>query len=146
MMAVEDVSLEALARGCKAFIKGEVEGHNNSFAPSAPKLVEVCREFDRALIVERFQSANVFIEEGSARWAQLLIHRGATSLPSFEKDGRKGWYVTDEEDQAASLVKLPPRISANKRAELQHIVKKNQGFSIGDPDEENGDMGMSGAA
>lgn len=145
LMAVEDVSLEALARGCKAFIKGDVPGHNNSFAPSAPKLVEVCREFDRALVVEQFQAANVFIEEGSERWAQMLLHRGANSLPTFERNGRKGWYFTSEEEAEAARIALPPPISTNRRIELQQHVRKTLNIRLGD-DGADGDMGQRGAA
>src|SRR5690606_3745649 len=43
--AVEEFSLEAIRRACRAFVRGEVEGHNADFAPSTAKLAQVVKGF-----------------------------------------------------------------------------------------------------
>lgn len=49
LAAVEDVSLEALQRACRAFAKGIVKGFNNDFAPAAARLAQEARKYDEAM-------------------------------------------------------------------------------------------------
>lgn len=140
LFAVEDFSLEAVKRACRKYVRGEVKGHNNAFAPSAPEMSALCRSINDAIVVEQFQAANVFIAEGSEEWAKLMIHRGQASMPTFEKDGRKGWYFKSEEVADAALVALPAPVSPARIEQLKEIVRAKVGHSVGD-DAQDGNMG-----
>lgn len=153
LYAVEDFSLEAVKRACRQYVRGEVKGHNNAFAPSAPEMAALCRVINGDIIVEQFQAANRFIEEGSAEWAKLMIHRGQSSMPTFEKDGRKGWFFKAEEVEAALPIALPPPVSPARIEQMKEIVRGRIDklgdtapiFEAGD-DAPDGDMGEESAA
>lgn len=139
LFAVEDFSLEAVKRACRKYVRGEVEGHNNAFAPSAPEMAALCREINGAIVVEQFQAANVFVEEGSEEWAKLMVHRGQASMPTFDKDGRKGWYFKSEEVEASATIAIPPPVSQKRLEEMREIVREKMSFMVGDA--ADGDMG-----
>lgn len=142
LFAVEDVCIEAVRRACRQFVRGEVKGRNNSFAPSAAELSELCRSLNSAIIVERFRAANLFVEQGSEAWAKLLIHRGKASLPTFEKDGRAGWYFTTEEVNAAAPIMLPKPVESERLTDFKAMYSEKPRFTAGDPDgDDEGDMG-----
>lgn len=47
--AVDDCRVDAVAHACRRFNRGEVEGHNAAFAPSAGQLAAQARLFDTVL-------------------------------------------------------------------------------------------------
>lgn len=116
LFAVEDFSLDAIKRACRMFVRGEVKGRNNAFAPSAPELADACKTAEGALKVEHYEADRVFIEAGSALWKQMQIHRGNHSLPTFQRDGRDGWFFTKDDCSKAALIALPPTISEQQMA------------------------------
>jgi hypothetical protein len=141
--AIEDCSLEAVKRACRAFVRGEVAGHNPDFAPTAPRLVQVVKEFEHQLVVESWKANRQFIAVGSDQWHQIAMLKNDPMLPTFVKDGVEGWWFDNKVVDEAAMIALPPPISeaqmAANRARLSRL-------GIGDPDAENGDMGQVGAA
>jgi hypothetical protein len=116
LFAVEDFSLDAIKRACRMFVRGEVKGRNNAFAPSAPELSDACKTAEGALKVEHYEADRLFVEAGSALWKQLQIHRGDHSLPTFQRDGKDGWFFTKEDCEKAAMIALPPNISEQQMA------------------------------
>lgn len=53
MMAVGGIEPEALARAAQRFMRGEVGGHNRSFAPSCAEFAEECRFQQMSIAAER---------------------------------------------------------------------------------------------
>lgn len=49
MLAVADASADAVKRSCGQFLAGRVDGHNNSFLPTAAELSANARAWDRAI-------------------------------------------------------------------------------------------------
>jgi hypothetical protein len=150
MFAVEDMPLDAVKRACRMFVRGEVKGRNNAFAPSAPELVDVCRQAEGVLKVEHYEADRLFIEADTPAWEQMLMHKGATSLPVCNRNGKRGWFFAQDDAVAAAKLALPPPISEAeqaRRAEAVRGLSRKTGvkFTVGDPDAENGDMGQIGA-
>lgn len=116
LFAVEDFSLDAIKRACRLFVRGEVKGRNSAFAPSAPELADACKVAEGQLKVEHYEADRLFVEAGSALWKQLQIHRGDHSLPTFQRDGKEGWFFTKDDCSQASLLALPPNISEQQMA------------------------------
>jgi hypothetical protein len=52
-MAVGGIEPEALARAAQRFMRGEVGGHNNAFAPSCAEFAEECRFQQMSIAAER---------------------------------------------------------------------------------------------
>lgn len=52
-MAVGGIEPEALARAAQRFMRGEVGGHNRSFAPSCAEFAEECRFQQMSIAAER---------------------------------------------------------------------------------------------
>lgn len=52
-MAVDGIQYEALARSAGRFMRGEVAGHNNAFAPSCAEFAEECRFQQMSIAAER---------------------------------------------------------------------------------------------
>ncbi len=52
-MAVSGIEPEALARAAQRFMRGEVGGHNRSFAPSCAEFAEECRFQQMSIAAER---------------------------------------------------------------------------------------------
>lgn len=107
LFAVEEFSLDAVKRACRLFVRGEVKGRNNAFAPSAPELAEACKAAEGMLKVERYEADRVFIEEGSALWHKMLLHKKGASLPTFNRDGKPGWFFAKDDVEHARLISLP---------------------------------------
>lgn len=110
LFAVEEFPLEAIKRACRLFVRGEVKGRNNAFAPSAPELVDACNHAAGIIRVEEYEAGRTFIEEGSDRWRQMQIMKGH-SLPTYVRDGKPGWFFTKDDAEQAALVALPAPIS-----------------------------------
>ncbi|QIG72981.1 hypothetical protein EVB98_059 [Rhizobium phage RHph_N3_2] len=53
MMAAGGIEPEALARAAARFMRGEVAGHNNAFAPSCAEFAEECRFQQMSITAER---------------------------------------------------------------------------------------------
>lgn len=146
--AVEDCSLEAVKRACRAFVRGQVAGHNPDFAPTAPRLVQVVKEMEHELVVESWKADRQFIPAGSERWHQIAMLRNDPLLPTFVKDGVEGWWFDNAVVNEAAMIALPPPISQAQLAATKARIQATFGakFDVGDPDAENGDMGQAGAA
>lgn len=52
-MAAGGIEPEALARAAARFMRGEVAGHNNAFAPSCAEFAEECRFQQMSIAAER---------------------------------------------------------------------------------------------
>jgi hypothetical protein len=121
LFAVEDYSLEALRRACRAIVRGGVKDLKPDFPPTAPKLAQIVEEHQGKLLVEKFEAEHTFVIEGSDLWRKLELQRGR-SLPATEKviDGRRvtGWNVTYDEAAKANLLELPPPVSAEEIAAI----------------------------
>lgn len=53
LMASGGIEPEALARAASRFMRGEVAGHNNAFAPSCAEFAEECRFQQMSIAAER---------------------------------------------------------------------------------------------
>lgn len=148
LFAVEELPLEVVKRACRMFVRGEIAGRNNSFAPSAPELVEVCKKAEAALKWEQFEAEHSFIEYGSPAWNKLLLLKHEHDFPTRIRDGKMGWFFANNEVAEAAKLALPPPITAEQQAENRAKLRQHLGsrFLIGDPDAENGDMGQLGKA
>lgn len=136
LFAVEEFSLEALKRACRAIVRGEVKDLKPEFPPAAPKLAQIVKEFEDRIAVERFEADHTFVVEGTDLWRKIELQRGR-SLPATEKviDGRrlKGWNVTYDEAAKASLLELPPPVSAAELAAINARLAAI-GIRVGDPE------------
>lgn len=148
LFAVEDFPLEAIKRACRLFVRGEVKGRNNAFAPSAPELAEVCKTAEGMLKVEQYEAERVFIEEGSELWRQMQIHRGSLSLPTYSRGGKRGWYFAKEDAAEAALIALPAPVSDAQadvnRVRIDGLMAKVTTHNSADDDQH--DMGQSKAS
>lgn len=148
LFAVEDFSLAAIKRACRLFVRGEVKGRNNAFAPSAPELADACKTAEGQLKVEHYEAERVFVEAGSPLWKQLQIHRGDHSPPTFQRDGKEGWFFTKEDCAQAEMIALPPHISEQQMAinatRAKGLIGQITTFNSADDDKH--DMGSRGAA
>jgi hypothetical protein len=138
LFAVEEFSIEALKRACRAIVRGEVKDLKPEFPPAAPKLAQIVKDCEDAITVERFEAAHTFIAEGSDTWRKLEALRGR-SLPVTEKlldSGRrvKGWSVTHEEAARADKLALPPFVPPEELKAI-HGRLKALGYDIGDPED-----------
>ena len=89
LFAVEDLPLEAVKRACRAFVRGDVQGRNHSFAPSAPELAQIAKEQEGKIRVEQFEASHLFVLEGSPLWQKLEKLKG-TTFPSSLRIGGRG--------------------------------------------------------
>lgn len=147
LFAVEDFSLEAVKRACRLFVRGEVKGRNNAFAPSAPELADVCKLAEGQIKVEQYEAERVFIEEGSDLWRKMVVHRKDAALPTFWRDGKVGWFFSKEDAEQASMIALPaPPSEAQMQinAVRAGALLKTSTFNAADDDRY--DMGQQGAA
>lgn len=148
LFAVEDFSLDAIKRACRQFVRGEIGGRNNAFAPSAPELSDACKAAEGQLKVEHYEAERVFVESGSALWKQLQIHRGDHSLPTFQRGGKEGWFFSKEDCAQAEMIALPPTISEQQMAinatRAKGLIGQITTFNSADDDQH--DMGQLGAA
>lgn len=135
MFAVEEFSLEAIKRACRAIVRGEVKDLKADFPPSAPKLAQVVREFERDLLVEKYEATHTFVEQGSELWLKLEHMRGR-SLPVSHRDGKAGWSVSNEMLAKAEKVALP---APPEHPPFVAAVPGSK-FEVGDP-EGNTDAG-----
>jgi hypothetical protein len=148
LFAVEDFSLDAIKRACRLFVRGEVKGRNNAFAPSAPELADACKTAEGQLKVEHYEAERVFVEVGSPLWKQLQIHRGDHSPPTFQREGKEGWFFTREDCAKAEVLALPPNISEQQMAinatRAKGLIGQVTTFNSADDDKH--DMGQSRGA
>lgn len=148
LFAVEDMPLEAVKRACRALVRGEVDGRNHSFAPSAPELAQIAKGFEQTILVETWKADRLFVAAGSELWKQLCQHKGKVDFPTFKRDGVDGWWFDREVAVEASKLTLPAPVSPEQEAANRARLAKTLGvkFSIGDPDAEDGDMGQREAS
>lgn len=148
MFAVEDFSLDAIKRACRMFVRGEVKGRNNAFAPSAPELADACKAAEGVLKVEHYEADRLFVESGSRLWKQLQVHRGDHSMPTFQRDGKDGWFFTKDDCEKAALVALPPTISEQQMAINATRAKGliGQVTTFNSADDDSHDMGQREAS
>lgn len=134
LMSIEDFDLNAVQSACKAFIKGEVKGRNNGFAPSAPELAaESQRQQDRLRWQDHIDS-HEFIAVGSDDWQKIAMHRGNTP-PVKTRDGVLGWFIPKMELTEARKLELPAPVSDEKRQRIGRDLKRlAAGDSDGDRD------------
>lgn len=144
--AVEEFSLEAVKRACRAFVRGQVDGHNPDFAPSTAKLAQVVKGFNDALAWEEFQKNNTFIAVDSELWRQVTLMDGR-SPPISSSSGRDGWWLPNSKVDEARLVALPPppseaqmQVNSVRADALLHAKTFNAS------DDDAHDMGQAGAA
>jgi len=146
LFAVEDFSLDAIKRACRMFVRGEVKGRNNAFAPSAPELSDACKAAEGVLKVEHYEAERVFVEIGSKLWRQLQIHRGDHSPPTFHRNGIDGWFFTKDDCRQAEMLALPPNISEHQMAinatRAKGLIAQVATFNSADDDKH--DMGTLG--
>lgn len=105
LIAIEDYDLNAVEAACKAFIKGEVKGRNNSFAPSAPELSAECQRQQDRLRWEDHIESHEFIAVESEDWRKVTQYRGNTP-PMKTRDGVLGWFIPKLELYEARKVEL----------------------------------------
>lgn len=115
LFAVEDYSLEALKRACRAIVRGQVADMKPEFPPSAPKLAQIVEAKEAELKVERYEAERPFVAVGSEIWQKLSLLRRDTALPSFLRtmsDGTqvRGWNFAADEISEADKLALPPPI------------------------------------
>jgi hypothetical protein len=139
LFAVEEFSLDALKRACRAIVRGDVADLKPDFPPTAPKLAQIVKAFEDLIVVERFEAAHTFVIEGSETWRKLILLRGRT-LPTTQRTmagGRivKGWSVAHEEAAKADLLTLPPPVSEQELAEINGRLAK-LGITAGDPEDQ----------
>ena len=143
--AIEDCSLEAVKRACRAFVRGQVAGHNPDFAPTAPRLVQVVKEFEHELVVESWKETRQFIQVDSQAWHQIAMLKNDPMLPTFIKDGVEGWWFDNAVVDEAAMIALPAPMSEAQMEANRIRLSRLARISVGDPDAE-GDMGGSAAA
>jgi hypothetical protein len=147
LFAVEEFSLEAIKRACRLFVRGEVKGRNNAFAPSAPELADVCKTAEGQIKVEQYESERVFIEHGSELWHKMLVHRKGESAPTFARDGKQGWFFSREDAaEAAKLALPPPPSEAQMQVNAVRLSALAAAKTFNATDDEAHDMGQVGAA
>jgi hypothetical protein len=148
IFAIEDMSLEAVKRACRALVRGEVDGRNHSFAPSAPELAQITKGFDQMVAVEQWESQREFVMVGSPLWRQLCALKKDSALPAFTRDGKAGWWFDKAVVAEAAQLQLPPPISEAQQAATRARITATLGtkFDLGDPDAEHGELGSRGAA
>jgi hypothetical protein len=139
LFAVEETSLDALKRACRAIVRGDVADLKPDFPPTAPKLAQIAKAFEDLIVVERFEANHTFIVEGSETWQKLVLLRGRT-LPTTRRTiagGRvvTGWSVTHDEAAKAELLTLPPPVSEQRRAEISARLSK-LGITAGDAEDQ----------
>lgn len=148
LFAVKDFSLDAIKRACRLFVRGEVKGRNNAFAPSAPELADACKTAEGQLKVEHYEAERIFVEAGSPLWKQLQIHRGDHSMPTFQRDGKDGWFFNKDDCEKAVLIALPPNISEQQMAinatRAKGLIGQVTTFNSADDDKH--DLGQSRGA
>lgn len=139
LFAVEDLPLEALKRACRAFVKGDIAGRNHSFAPSAPELAQVVKEFEGKIRIEQFYAENQFVLEDSPLWKKLMLLKGEESFPTYMREGQRGWAFPHAEVAQADNLALPPPVSEaqqqiNAVRVKQIIAGVGAKYSVGDPE------------
>lgn len=123
VMSIEDFDLDAVDAACKAFIKGEVKGRNNGFAPSAPELSAECqRQQDRLRWQDHIES-HEFVSVESEDWRKVAQYRGNTP-PVKTRDGVLGWFIPKLELAEARKLELAAPVSEEKRQQIGRDLKR----------------------
>lgn len=123
LIAIEDYDLNAVEAACKAFIKGEVKGRNNSFAPSAPELSAECQRQQDRLRWEAHQSRHEFIAVDSDDWLKVTQYHGRTP-PVRSVNGKLGWDIAKEVLAEARKLELPAPVSEERRQQIGRDLKR----------------------
>lgn len=123
LIAIEDYDLNAVEAACKAFIKGEVKGRNNSFAPSAPELSAECQRQQDRLRWEAHQSRHEFIAVDSDDWLKITQYHGRTP-PVRTVNGKFGWDIAKEVLAEARKLELPAPVSEERRQQIGRDLKR----------------------
>lgn len=123
MLSIEDFDLNAVQAACKAFIKGEVKGRNNGFAPSAPELSAECQRQQDRLRWEDHQHRHEFVAVDSEDWRRITLHRGSPP-PVRTVNGQLGWDVPKMELTEARKLELPEPVSDEKRRQIGRDLKR----------------------
>ncbi|MBY3073417.1 hypothetical protein HFO71_24190 [Rhizobium laguerreae] len=81
LMASGGIEPEALARAAGRFMRGEVEGHNNAFAPSCAEFAEECRFQQMSIAAERRPriEAKPEVEQPKVSAEKLKLLKDATN-------------------------------------------------------------------
>jgi len=136
LFAVEEFSLEALKRACRAIVRGEVKDLRADFPPSAPKLAQVVKDCEAKVTVERYEAAHIFLDEGTELWEKMMMLRKDRALPAYDRtmaDGtrRRGWFFDPSEVGKADQLQLPPAIPEADMI-LRRTDLAKRGFDVGD--------------
>lgn len=123
LIAIEDYDLNAVEAACKAFIKGEVKGRNNSFAPSAPELSAECQRQQDRIRWEAHQSRHEFIAVDSDDWLKVTLYHGRTP-PVRTANGKLGWDIAKEVLAEARKLELPAPVSEERRQQIGRDLKR----------------------
>ena len=123
IMAIDDYDLDAVMAACKAFIKGEVKGRNNGFAPSAPELSAECQRQQDRLRWQDHQARHEFIAVGSDDWHRVVHYHGKTP-PVRTVNGKLGWDIPKEVLAEARKLELPAPVSEDKRQQIGRDLKR----------------------
>lgn len=123
MMSIEDFDLDAVLAACKAFIKGEVKGRNNGFAPSAPELSAECQRQQDRLRWQDHQARHEFIAVDSDDWLKVTQYHGRTP-PVRTVNGKLGWDIAKEVLAEARKLELPAPISEERRQQIGRDLKR----------------------
>jgi hypothetical protein len=150
--AVSEYETRDVEQGIHDFITGNVPGHNPSYAPSAPEVGSACRRaLIRRLEAERLDKLalppppDVFEQdppEVRAKNKARLEALAASLASSMRTDEAEGNRIRQEIGSKTNMRFAP----SYDHAAMAKRLGVGTGYSVGDPDEQNGDMGTRGAA
>ncbi len=138
LFAVEEFSLEALKRACRAIVRGEVKDLKPEFPPAAPKLAQIVKDCEAKLKVERYDAENPFGDKGSVLWEKISHMRNDRYLPTYTRtlpngSQRSGWSFPRAVIEEADKVSLPPPVPPEDAARMLADLAA-RGIKAGDPE------------
>lgn len=145
--AVSEYQTTDVLEAVHSFITGSVPGHNPSFAPSAPEVGSACRRaMFKRLDAERLDKLalppppDVFEQdppEVRAKNKARLEALAASLASSMRTDEAEGNRIRQEIGSKTNMRFAP----SYDPAAMAKRLGVGTGYSVGDPDEQNGDMG-----
>lgn len=137
-----------LQPGVMMLINGEVAGHDGRFAPTAPQLAKAIRQaMNKRVDAENERRAR--LPSPSDEWiddAPDVKARNKAKLDQLAADLAAA-LRTDEAETERRRLETMNRTNARFAPDYDpKAMAKRLGFDVGDPDEQNGDMGTRGAA
>lgn len=146
--AVSEYQTADVLDAVHAFITGSVPGHNPSFAPSAPEVGSACRRaMFKRLDAERLDK--LALPPPPDTWvddAPDVKARNKAKLDQLAADLAAA-LRTDEAETERRRLETMNRTNARFAPDYDpKAMARRLGFDVGDPDEQNGDMGTRGAA